>query len=198
MNEKEPSSLIPRPDTGAAPVFRPDGLPGILDLPHAPRRVLCGDLDMRIDADGTWYYGGTPIGRKEMVRLFATVLHRAADGLYWLATPAEMGRIAVEDAPFLVVAATVKDPGPNQVVQLRTNLDDVVPLDDTHPLRVEVDSAETPRPYVVIRRRLEARINRATFYHLVDLAEMRESDSGTELQVRSAGRWFSLGAVEAE
>src|SRR5215475_2547805 len=118
---------------------------------HAPR--LLGDLDMRIAADGTWLYQGTPINRMPLVKLFASVLRRESDGGYWLVTPAERGRIQVEDAPFTAVEVTVEGQGPGQRLIFRTNLDEIVALDEAHPLESR-GSAEAPRPYLLVRDRL--------------------------------------------
>jgi len=116
-----------------------------------PGQTVCGDIDMRIDRNGTWYHQGSPIGRKELVRLFAGVLRRDDGGDYWLITPAEMARIEVEDAPFLAVELTASGAGQEQVLSLRTNIDAVVTVDEDHSIRVDMDS-ETgrPSPYVVL------------------------------------------------
>ena len=104
-----------------------------------PGPAICGDIDLRIAADGTWYYHGSPIGRKELVRLFARVLPRDADGSFWLATPAEKTRIRVEDAPFLGVELAQQGAGTNQILRLRTNVDDWVVIGPDHPLRIACD-----------------------------------------------------------
>ncbi len=151
---------------------------------------LCGDLSMRIDRNGTWYYRGSPIGRLTLVKLFSSVLRRDTDGIYWLTTPVENGRIVVEDAPFMGVELIVEGAGRNQIIRLRTNVDDVVTLDAEHGLRVVHDpSSGEPRPYVNIRNGLEARLARAVYYHLVDLGE----GAGATFGVWSAGRFFTLG-----
>lgn len=157
---------------------------------------------MRIDADGAWHYQGSRIPRAALVRLFATALHRAPDGTYWLATPVEAGRVEVEDVPFTIVELEVDQPGPDQLIRLRTNLDDWVPLDARHPLTLRASSMDdaTAVPYVVVRPAepgrlaLEARLLRPVFYHLVDLAEADQS--GTRVFVRSAGQSFDLGRIE--
>ncbi|WP_343866616.1 DUF1285 domain-containing protein [Caenispirillum bisanense] len=163
-----------------------------------PRQTICGDLDMRIDRNGTWFYHGSPIGRKELVRLFSTVLKREDDGSYWLETPVEKGRIIVEDAPFLAVEMEAEGAGRNRRIRFRTNVDDWVTLDDDHPLRVEHDG-ETgePSPYVLVRPGLEARINRPVFYELVEMGV--EEDAGDEKGVHygvwSTGTFFPLGTL---
>lgn len=160
---------------------------------------ICGDLDIRIGWDGTWFYHGTPIGRKALVKLFSTVLQRDANGEYWLVTPVEKGRIEVEDAPFVAVELFVEGAGPEQVLKLRTNVDDIVAVDADHPLRVTQDSESgEPRPYVLVRDGLEARLNRPVFYELVELGEERQVDGDARLAVRSAGELFDLGSLEAD
>ena len=154
----------------------------------------CGDFGIRIDRNGVWYYRGSPIGRKPMVKLFATVLNRHDDGSYWLTTPVENGRIEVEDVPYIAVELSRKGSGRKQELDFRTNLDKDVPLDDTHPLRVEVD-AETgePSPYIHTGKGLDARLARSVFYHLVDIAEESEVDGWSVLGVWSRGTFFPIG-----
>lgn len=156
---------------------------------------------MRIDAEGVWHYQGSRIPRPALVKLFATALHRAPDGSYWLATPVEAGRVEVADVPFTIVEVAVDRPGPDQLIRLRTNLDAWVPLDARHPLTMRASAADGAAavPYVVVRPAepgrlaLEARLLRPVFYHLVDIAE--PDQSGTHLFVRSAGRRFDLGWI---
>ena len=157
---------------------------------------MCGDIDMRIARDGTWYYMGSPIGRKPLVRLFASVLQRNESGEFWLVTPAEMCRIRVEDAPFTAVGMTVRGTGWNQRLVFRTNLDEEVAAGRDHPIRVETD-AETgePSPYVHVRGGLEALISRSVFYDLVDLGLERSGPSGRTLGVWSGGEFFRIGAL---
>src|SRR5215472_11722334 len=133
---------------------------------RAPR--LLGDLDMRIAADGTWFYQGTPINRMPLVKLFAAVLRREDDGEFWLVTPAERGRVLVEDAPFTAVEVTSSGCGTGQRLIFRTNLDEIVALDEAHPLQCR-GAGEVLRPYILVRDRLEARILRSVYYHLVEL-----------------------------
>ena len=172
---------------GAAPVG--------IDL--RPGQSLCGDIDMRIGPDGTWYYAGSPIGRKELVKLFSTVLRRDAAGDHWLITPAEVCRIQVADAPFLAVEATVTGVGEDQVVTLRTNIDQTVAVDGDHPLRVEVDpETAEPRPYVALDRGLEARLTRAVYYQLVDLAVEENVGEDHIFGIWSGGHLFSLGRLD--
>ncbi|MGH7735073.1 MAG: DUF1285 domain-containing protein, partial [Gemmatimonadales bacterium] len=113
--------------------------------------VLCGDLDMRIAADGVWFYRGSPIGRPALVKLFASVLRREDDGQYWLVTPAERGRVRVDDAPFTAVEVTAHGSGRDQRLIFRSNLDEEAVAGDAHPIRIETEPANgAPRPYILI------------------------------------------------
>lgn len=157
----------------------------------------CGDFEMRIDRDGTWHYRGSPIGRLPLVKLFASVLQRAEDGSYWLVTPAEQGRIEVEDAPFVAVEVEARGEGRDRRIALRTNLDEWVELGPEHPLRLEAGAGDAMVPYVRVRGRLEARVARPAFYHLVELAEPSPDDADT-LGVWSQGCHFPLGRTGGE
>ena len=162
----------------------------------APGRQFCGDIDMRIARDGTWFYHGSPIGRKPLVKLFARALARDENGDFWLETPVEKARIRVDDAPFVAVEMFADGAGADRRLRFRTNVDDVVTLDADHPLRVETDvESGAPAPYLTVRGRLEALVARAVFYDLVELGEERESDEGAVLGVWSGGRFFPLGRV---
>jgi hypothetical protein len=157
----------------------------------------CGDFDMRIARDGTWYHEGAPIGRLPLVKLFSTVLHKDENGEFWLITPVEKGRIVVDDAPFTAVELTVEGAGPAQILSFRTNIDDIVTAGPDHPIRVAEDPVTgEPSPYILIRDRLEALILRPVFYHLVELGEEREVDGGRVLGVSSGGSFFPLGALD--
>jgi hypothetical protein len=157
---------------------------------------LCGDFGIRIARDGTWYYRGSPIGRKPLVKLFASVLRRDDQGGYWLITPAERGRIEVEDVPFIAVEATFYGEGCDQFIKLRTNLDEIVTVDAAHPLRVDEDPVTgAPAPYVVVRDGLEARLARPVYYELVDRGEARAIDGAAAFGIWSAGKFFSLGRL---
>lgn len=156
----------------------------------------CGDFEMRIDREGTWHYRGSPIGRLPLVKLFATVLRRAEDGSYWLITPVEQGRIAVDDVPFVAVDMEREGEGRAQQLRFRTNLDDWVTLGAAHPLRLARNGDGADVPYILVRDRLEARLARPVFYHLVELAEPADADEAT-LGVWSAGQFFPLGVVDA-
>jgi hypothetical protein len=162
---------------------------------NAGKRPLidCGDLDMRIARNGTWFYRGSPIGRLPLVKLFASVLHREADGRYWLITPAERGRIEVEDVPFLVVALTVEGEGRDQQLIFRTNLDEFVTAGPDNPLRVETAASGEPSPYILIRDALEARLAHAVFYDLVELGIEEQVGDTRQFGVWSRGAFFWLG-----
>jgi hypothetical protein len=156
----------------------------------------CGDFEMRIDREGTWHYRGSPIGRLPLVKLFATVLRRGPDGGYWLVTPAEQGRIEVEDVPFVAVELRAEGEGRDQRVKLRTNLDEWVPLDADHPLRLEPAGDGAAVPYLRVQDQLDARVMRPVFYHMVDLAEPAPDGVDGVVGVWSAGQFFPLGSVD--
>ncbi len=161
---------------------------------HLWNPEYCGDIDMRIGRDGTWYYLGSPIGRKPMVKLFSSVLRRDDDDRFYLVTPVERLGIAVDDAPFVAVEMFVEGAGPEQKLIFRTHVDDYVTADADHPIRVEIDpETEEPAPYVLVRDRLEALIARPLFYDLVEMAEERRIDGETVLGVMSGGAFFTIG-----
>jgi hypothetical protein len=165
--------------------------------------VECGDLPFLIRRDGTWLYRGSPIGRKELVCLFASVLARAEDGSFWLETPAERGRIEVEDAPFVAVELDWTGCGRDQVLTLRTNIDELVTVGPEYPIRIAHDLLTCePTPYVRLRRGagrldVEARISRAVYYELVALAEPGELAGRRVLGVWSCNCFYSLGDLPA-
>lgn len=171
---------------------------GLGGLPIAPgNRTLCGDLDIRIDRNGVWYYRGSPIPRKEMVCLFASTLVRAADGGYWLVTPAEMGRIEVEDAPFLAVELFVAGAGRKQVLSFRTNVDEIITIDEDHPLDVETHPVTgEPSPYVVVRDGIRARLSRSVYYEVVGRGLEEKIDEEQFYGVWSAGSFFVIGRLD--
>lgn len=152
---------------------------------------VCGEFPIRIARDGTWFYHGSPIGRKPLVRLFARVLARQADGAYWLVTPYERGRIEVEDVPFVAVLCAAAGAGRDQELRFTTNLDEELRADADHPL-VMRGTIDSPAPYVVVRPGLEARLARPVFYQLVELATEREIGGRPVLGVWSAGMFFPL------
>ena len=154
------------------------------------------DLDMRIARDGTWYYRGTPIQRMPLVKLFASVLRREADGSYWLVTPAERGRVVVEDAPFVAVAVDREGEGRDQRLIFRTNLDEIVAAGPDHPLRVETAADGTPSPYILVRPGLEALILRPVFFELAEIGQEESIEGEMQFGVWSDSMFFRLGDVE--
>jgi len=163
------------------------GLPPV-DLWNPP---FCGDLDIQIKRDGTWFYLGTPIGRVRLARLFSTVLKKEGDA-YFLVTPAEKVGITVEDAPFLAIDFDVKGTGTEQVLTFHTSMGDEAVLDAQHPLRVETRTSGEPAPYVEIRSGLEALIDRKSFFRLAELAVEHSIDGRQRIGVWSSGQFFSL------
>jgi hypothetical protein len=154
----------------------------------------CGDIDIRIARDGTWFHEGTPVGRRELVRLFSTILRKDGDD-YVLVTPAEKMRIKVEDAPFLAVLLDVEGEGKNRKLIFTTNVGDETIASGENPIRVEIDpQTREPSPYVHVRRGLEAKISRPVFYQLVDLAVPGEGEHAGKLVLWSDGIAFPLDA----
>jgi len=158
---------------------------------------FCGDLDMEIRADGTWFYMGTPIGRAPLVRLFSTVLRKDEDGRTYLVTPVEKAGIRVADAPFVAVEMDVSGAGDEQVLTFRTNVGDVVEAGPEHPLRF-VDEADTDglKPYLHVRGRLEALVARPVMYELVNAGEEIETGGRLMFSVRSGGMVFPIMPAE--
>ncbi|WP_031328019.1 DUF1285 domain-containing protein [Rhodobacter capsulatus] len=148
---------------------------------------FCGDLDIEIRRDGTWFYLGTPIGREALVRLFASVL-KLEDGRFYLVTPVEKVGIRVQDAPFLAVDCTAAAGD----LRFVTNVGDEVVAGPDHPIRVEIAADGEPRPYLHVRRGLEARIDRKTFYRLVDLATPGPHAGEDWLGLTSGGVFFPI------
>ncbi len=176
-----------RPDGLARGV--PSAIPAV-DRSGEPTEI-CGDFDLRIARDGVWHYRGSPIGRAALVKLFAGVLRREADGSYWLVTPVEKGLVTVDDVPFIAVDFDSDGVGTGRRLTFRTNLDETVVAGPDRPIRVEIAAGGEPAPYVLVRPGLEARIARAAFYRLVELAEARDGKLG----VWSGGTFFALGSA---
>ena len=164
------------------------GLPPV-HLWHPP---FCGDLDMRIARDGTWFYLGTPIGRAPLVRLFSTILRRDGDE-YFLVTPVEKVGIKVDDAPFVAVDFEASGTGPDQRLTFETNVGDFVTAGSENPVRVvrDADTGE-PSPYVLIRANLEALIDRKSFYRLVEIGSRANHDGESWFGVWSGGSFFPI------
>lgn len=156
----------------------------------------CGDSFIEILADGTWRHEGVRMTRESLVRLFASILRKDDDGITYLVTPVEKVSVKVADAPFVAVRADRDGEGRDQTIAFTTNVGDVTPAGPDHPIRVEMHDG-TPRPYVLVRGRLEARILRAPFYELVAWAEEEATPDGPRLGVWSQGAFFPLGPVGA-
>jgi hypothetical protein len=164
---------------------------------HLWNPPFCGDLDMRIAADGTWFYLKTPIGRHALVKLFASVLKREGDN-YYLVTPVEKCGIVVDDAPFLAVELRVDQGERGQVLTFRTNVDDWVTCGPGHALRFEPeDGTGGLKPYLHVRRDLWAKVTRALFYDLVELGEERDVAGERMFGVASDGEFFAMAPAES-
>ena len=158
---------------------------------------FCGDIDMRIAADGTWFYQKTPIGRPALVKLFASVLKREGDK-YFLVTPVEKVGIVVEDAPFLAVEMNTSAGDVPAILQFRTNVEDWVAAGPGHALRFEQQPANGGlKPYLHVRRDLWAKVTRALFYDLVALGEERDVDGKAMFGVVSGGEFFAMAEASA-
>ena len=160
------------------------GLPPV----HLWNPAHCGEIDIVIRRDGSWWHEGTPIGREALVRLFSTVLRKDPDGFH-LVTPVEKLRLTVEDAPFVAVRVDRR----GDALRFLTNVGDEVEAGADNPIRVETDpETGEPAPYLHVRRGLEARIARPVFYELVETAEERATEQGRQLGVTSNGCWFPI------
>ena len=182
----DPATLDPATLAGIAALVAAHKVPPV----ETWHPAHCGDSGMRIAADGTWFHDGSPIGRPEMVRLFSTILRREADGGYVLVTPGEKLDIAVDDAPFVAVAATSEGQGPGRTIAFRLQTGDHVIAGPDHALRMTVAADGSPRPYLHVRRGLDALVNRATFYDLADWALAEEADPPG---LWSGGTFFPFG-----
>ena len=159
---------------------------------HLWNPPFCGDLDMRIARDGTWFYLGTPIGRPALVRLFSSILKRE-DDLYFLVTPVEKVGITVDDAPFVAVDFAAEGAGRDQRLTFETNVGDRATAGPEHPIRVARDARSgEPAPYVLVRRNLEALIDRKSFYRLVDLGQVETVDGVAQFGAWSDGAFFAI------
>jgi uncharacterized protein len=157
---------------------------------------FCGNLDMRIATDGTWFYLKTPIGLPALVKLFASVLKREGDN-YFLVTPVEKCGITVDDAPFLAVELKTEDTAEGRVLHFRTNVDDWVACGPDHMLRFEPEVGTGGlKPYLHVRRDLWAKVTRSLFFDLVELGEERDVDGETMFGVSSMGRFFPMAPAE--
>jgi hypothetical protein len=178
-------------------------LAGFDEKPPVSSSVPIKDFQMRIARDGIWYYQESPINRMRLVKLFASVLQKENDGTYWLITPVEKGLIDVDDAPFLAVEVERKHENElgagDTCFVFRTNLDEFVVCSADNPLRVFIDpETEQPNPYILVRNGLEAKITRAVFYELVDLADEHVADGKRVLGIWSKGTFFQLGPIDSD
>src|SRR6201996_9432955 len=167
------------------------GLPPV----HLWNPPFCGDLDMRIAADASWYYMGTPIGRPALVRLFSTILKREG-GKYFLVTPVEKVGIRVDDAPFMAVEMRTSSAAQGRLLQFRTNVDDWVDCDAAHRLRFEPGEAGGLTPYLHVRADLWAKVTRSLYYELVDMGEERMIDGQMMFGVESGGEFFVMADAD--
>jgi uncharacterized protein len=173
--------------TDAARGAATKGLPPV----HMWNPPFCGDLDMRIASDGTWFYLGTPIGRPALVKLFSTILKRE-DDKYFLVTPVEKVGIRVDDAPFLAVEMAEEGEGSTRQLRFRTNVDEWVSCDGNHRLRFEASADGGLMPYLHVRSDLWAKVTRALYYDLVKMGEERVVDGCELFGVVSDGVFFSM------
>ncbi|MFL1465658.1 DUF1285 domain-containing protein [Marinobacter sp. HN1S83] len=156
---------------------------------------LSGDIDIRITRDGQWIYEGEPLAREAIVRLFSTILRREDDGQYYLVTPVEKWRVQVEDAPLLAHTLQVKGQGADQTLYLTTNVGETLAVGNEHPLSVgRYPGSDEPRPVVVVRHGLEARLVTAAYYDLAEHVSEGQTDDGSPiLGVWSGGNFYEIG-----
>ncbi len=162
------------------------------------KELAVQDFNIKIAMDGTWYYKGTPINRMALVKLFAGVLTKDRNGIYWLVTPVERGTIEVEDAPFLAVEVNFEKDHTDNLDNFvfRTNLDETVVCGPKNPLRIQFDpSTGEPRPYILVRDGLEARLTRSVYYQLVEMAIENETEGQKVLGIWSKETFFPLGTI---
>jgi hypothetical protein len=159
--------------------------------------AFTGDLDLLIARDGRWFYQGREMQRQRLKKLFASIMRRETDGEYYLLTPVEKYRIRVEDAPFIAHSLEIEGEGNARILWFRTNMEDVFALGEAHPLVVRRNTETGEEvPYVLVKRNLEARVERNAFYHLTELAELQKINGRTHHGVTSQGSFFSLGEAE--
>ena len=174
----------------AAAALAEKGLPPV----HLWNPKFCGDLDLEIRKDGSWWHEGARIGRDPLVRLFARILRKDDDGETYLVTPHEKARIRIEKAPFVATRVDREGEGRDQTLIFYTNVGDLAAAGPERPIRVETDPGTLePEPYVLVRGRLEALMARPVFYELVAMSEERETEDGFVLGLWSGGAFFALG-----
>ncbi len=193
--------MAERSESGEAGRAPDEALGGLREAAEARKRgpapvhlwnpPYCGEIDMRIAGDGTWYYRGSPIGRASLVQLFASILRKDEDR-YVLVTPVERVGIKVDDAPFLCVEMGVDGAGGEQTLTFRTNVEDIVTVDAEHPLRFERGAAEGIKPYVRVRGGLWALVKRALYYDLVALGKVEPWRGEDWFGVRSGALFFPM------
>ena len=179
---------------GLASAARDAGAKGLPPV-HLWNPPFCGDIDMRIASDGTWFYLGTPIGRPALVRLFSTVLKRE-DERYFLVTPVEKVGIRVDDAPFMAVEMRLDGEGAERRLSFRTNVDDWVDCDKDHGLRFEQSADGGLTPYLHVRADLWAKVTRAIYYDLVELGEEHKVDGTPMFGIASGGTFFAMAPAD--
>lgn len=184
-------SVKPTPETLAAAARAAAKSPGLPPV-HLWDPPFCGDLDMRIARDGTWFYLGTPIGRPELVRLFSSILKREGED-YFLVTPVEKVGITVDDAPFVAVDFERRGSGAAQSLTFETQVGDHATAGPDHPLRfARNDRTGEPAPYVMIRAGLEALIDRKSFYRLVEIGSHARHDGADWFGIWSGGVFYPV------
>ncbi|MDW4549960.1 DUF1285 domain-containing protein [Defluviimonas sp. D31] len=192
MAKKDPEQLIVKPSAenlaAAAKAAGKKGPPPV----HLWNPPFCGDLDMEIRRDGTWFYLGTPIGRHGLVKLFSSIIRKDGDD-YFLVTPVEKVGIRVVDAPFVAVDANAAGAGRDQAITFLTSVEDEVTAGPDHPIRVARDpETGEPSPYILVRANLEALIDRKTFYRLIELGAHEEREGQSWFGLWSGGTFFPV------
>ena len=177
---------------GLASAARDAGAKGLPPV-HLWNPPFCGDIDMRIAGDGTWFYLGTPIGRPALMRLFSTVLKREGER-YFLVTPVEKVGIRVDDAPFMAVEMRLEEAG--RRLSFRTNVDDWVDCDSDHGLRFEPSAEGGLTPYLHVRADLWAKVTRAVYYDLVELGEERKVGGEAMFGIASGESFFAMAPAD--
>jgi uncharacterized protein len=165
------------------------------DIPpvHLWNPPFCGDIGMRIAADGTWFYMNSPIGRKPLVKLFSSILRHDEDGRYYLVTPVEKCSVEVEDAPLVAIAMSVRGEAQEKEISFVTNAEDEVTVDAIHPLRfAEEEGTQGLKPYVLVRGRLEALVSRPIFYDLVAQGVVERVEGDDWFGVWSKGQFWPM------